>query len=408
MHPDHKVILPVHFARRIPAPDDAPLHLSTVETHIFRVRAVDVPPGIPDDANPREPNLNRQVYRRVRDSLAAIANDSGSFHLKHGGIVVVAERVEKLDRQETLDGKDRYRLWFNPDIQQGIVNGNHSYQLILDALKTEPEGIPSNQYVEIKVYTGVPPEVVPDLAEGLNTFMQVREESLADLRKQFDWLKDAVKDHPRGLESISWHEGDEGKYEVREVIALLMALDPMRYGIADPVGIENTYARVSSVFQSYLTDPSKVKRFEPIVLQALELYEYIRYTARDRWPTARFGQSLLAEKKTNAHFTFPFLLDENGNQRKSDIRLIKAAAVPCFSAFRAVVDAPADGPAAWRYPFDEVKALWDECAADLLREVRDAIEQHGRNVHYAGRSVMLYRATTKTLELADLRRRVPS
>ena len=78
----------------------------------------------------------------------------------------------------------------------------------------------------------------------------------------------------------------------------------------------------------------------------------------------------------------------------------------CFSAFRAVVDAPPDGPASWRYPFGEVKALWDECAADLLREVRDAIEQHGRNVHYAGRSVMLYRATTKTLELADLRRRV--
>jgi hypothetical protein len=400
MDPEHSVVLHAQFARRMPAPDDAPMSLRGVETHIFRVRAIDVPAGIPDDANPREPNLDRQVYKRVRDSLAAVENDPGSFHLKHGGIVVVAGRVER------LDSTDDYRLWFDPDVQQGIVNGNHSYRLILDALDTDSEGIPSNQYVEIKVYTGVPPEVVPDLAEGLNTAMQVRAESLADLRKQFDWLKGAVGDHPRGMESISWHEGDDGQYEVREVIALLMALDPMRYGVADPVGIENTYARVSSVFQSYLTEPSKVERFETIVLQALELYEYIRYTARDRWPTSRFGVSLLAERKKNSVFTFPFLLSEHGGASKSDTRLIKAAAIPCFSAFRAVVDAPPDGPASWRYPFGEVKALWDECAADLLREVRDAIEQHGRNVHYAGRSVMLYRATTKTLELADLRRRV--
>ncbi|MGJ3229512.1 AIPR family protein [Micromonospora aurantiaca (nom. illeg.)] len=160
-----------------------------VETHIFRVRATELPAGIPDDANPREANLNRQVYRKVKASLfgAEGSDGTGSFHLKHGGIVLVAEKVEKLDG-------DRYRLWFNPAVKQGVANGNHSYQLIL-AAQAEAD-IPEDQYVEIKVHVNVPHQIVPDLADGLNTSMQVREESLADLRNQFDWLKKVCESRP--------------------------------------------------------------------------------------------------------------------------------------------------------------------------------------------------------------------
>jgi hypothetical protein len=396
--PKNSVILHAQIARRIPAPPDAPAQLASVETHIFRVKAAEVPPGIPDDANPREPNLNRQVYRGVRGSLAGDQGE-GTFHLKHGGIVLVADKVERMQGQ-----RDCYRLWFNPAVKQGIANGNHSYQLLLDAQVTN--GIPDNQYVEIKVHTGVPPEVVPDLAEGLNTSMQVREESLADLRNQFDWLKKSLA--PRGEKSVSWHEGDEGEYDVREVIALLMALDPTRYTLEDPVGIENTYARLSSVFRSYLIDPARVERFGPIALQALELYEYIRYSAIGLWQ-GRFRSTLIADRKKNSLFTFPFLPDSKGKPRTSDARLTKAAAIPCFAAFRTLVDVPEKGKVTWRYDFEDIKSMWDEYGAEVMREVHDAVtKQHNGNTHYAGRSVMLYRATTKTLELADLRRRVAS
>jgi hypothetical protein len=392
-----KVVIHASYARRIPAPTDAPSDLAQVETHIFRVRAVDLPAGIPDDANPREPNLNRQVYRRVRDSLLG-SQGTGSFHLKHGGIVLVADKVEKLSN-------DDYRLSFDPEVKQGIANGNHSYQLILKSQKTDI--IPEDQYIEIKVHTGVPPALVPDLADGLNTSMQVREESLADLRNQFDWLKKGcLSSHPFALDAIAWHEGNDGEYDVREIIGLLMALDPSRYPLEDPVGIENTYARLSSVFRSYLVDPSRVERLAPITLEALELYEYIRYTAIKVWK-GHFRATLLADRKKTTEFVFPFLLDRNGKPKSSDARLTKAAAIPCFAAFRALVELPDDGPVTWRYSFDEIKAMWDQYGGEVLREVHDAVtRQHGNNPHYAGRDVMLYRATTKTLELADLRRRV--
>ncbi len=394
MDPKNSVIIHAQYARRMPAPADAPTELATVDTHIFRVKAAEIPPGIPDDANPRTPNLNRQVYRRVRASLDG-SEGTGSFHLKHGGIVLVAEKVERMP-------DERYRLWFNPQVKQGIANGNHSYRLILEA--QEADTIPDNQYVEIKVHTGVPADVVPDLAEGLNTSMQVREESLADLRSQFDWLKESLA--PVGDKAISWHEGDEGEYDVREVIALLMALDPTRYTLEDPIGIENTYARLSSVFRSYLTDPDKVKRFGPIALEAMELYEYIRYSAVSLWK-GRFRGTLIADRKKNSMFTFPFLPDGKGGTRQSDTRLTKAAAIPSFAAFRALVDVPEHGDASWRYDFEEIKSMWDDYGSDVMREVHDAVtKQHSGNTHYAGRSVMLYRATTKTVELADLRRRM--
>lgn len=400
MDPKNSVLLHAPIARRFPAAPDAPPELAGVDTHIFRVKAAEVPPGIPDDANPREPNLNRQVYRRVRASLSG-QQGAGSFHLKHGGIVLVAEKVEKLS-----DG--RYRLWFNPEVKQGIANGNHSYHLLIE--EQASGNIPNNQYVEIKVHTGVPADVVPDLADGLNSSMQVREESLADLRNQFDWLKNGVlADHPFGREVISWHEGDDGEYDVREVVALLMALDPTRYQLEDPIGIENTYARLSSVFHSYLADPGRVERFAPIVVQALELYEYVRFTATTLWQ-GRFRATLIADRKKTGVFSFPFLLDKNGNPSNSDARLTKAAAIPCFAAFRALVDVPTDGSSVrWRYDFEEIKSMWDQYGPEVMREVHDAVtRQHNGNTHYAGRSPMLYRATTKTLELADLRRQLAS
>ncbi|MGW4497692.1 AIPR family protein [Micromonospora sp. NPDC004336] len=396
----NSVILHAPMARRFPAPPDSPADLALVETHIFRVRATELPAGIPDDANPREANLNRQVYRKVKASLfgGEGSDGTGSFHLKHGGIVLVAEKVERLDG-------DRYRLWFNPAVKQGVANGNHSYQLIL-AAQAEAE-IPEDQYVEIKVHVNVPHQIVPDLADGLNTSMQVREESLADLRNQFDWLKKVCEGRPGGMEAISWHEGNDGIYDVREVLALLMALDPTRYPLEDPVGVENVYARVSSVFKLYLKDPGRVEKFAPIALEALELYEYIRFSAARLWQ-GKFRLLKIADRPSNGYlFTFPFLLDETGKPEQSDARLTKAAAIPCFAAFRPMVNVDKDGHASWKYDFTEIKAMWDQYGDEVMKEVHDTVtRQHSGNTHYAGRSPMLYRATSKTLELADLRRQL--
>jgi hypothetical protein len=99
-------------------------------------------------------------------------------------------------------------------------------------------------------------------------------------------------------------------------------------------------------------------------------------------------------------------LGKAGKPEASELRLTKAAAIPCFTAFRPMVNVDEGGHASWKYDFAEVKAMWDQYGDEVMREVHDTVRQHNNNTHYAGRSPMLYRATSKTLELADLRRQL--
>ncbi|MGF1235750.1 AIPR family protein [Streptomyces sp. 2-6] len=395
-------LFPASIARRFPAPAEVQPDFRNVETHVLRVRAQDVPAGLPDDANPRDPNLNRQVYRQVRASLLGEdGTGTGIFHLKHGGIVLIAEKLERVE-----DGL--YRVSFNGGGKQGVANGGHTYRLILDA---QEKGIPADQYVEFKIHVGVPEDAVPDVADGLNTSMQVRPESLADLRNKFDWLKEALGKLPGGADHVAWHEGDAGDYDVREVIALLMALDPERYKLDNPVGIENTYARLSSVFKAYLSEGQgeRVEGFANIAAEAMTLYEYIRCTAVEVF-TRKFRATNLRETRANgSKYEFPYLRDPlTGKPRTCDVRLVKPAAIVAFTAFRVLVDVDQEtGTASWRYPFPEVLGMWDAHGDELLREFHDALNGQLRgNLHYAGRAPLSYKASTRTLEVADLKKRL--
>ena len=393
------VLLHAPIARRFPAQPGSVPEFDSVVTYVLRVKATEVPAGIPMDANPREPNLNRQVYRDVRSSLVGEKGGTGSFHLKHGGIVLIAESCVKVS-------DDTYKVTFAEGAKQGIANGGHSYSLILETQETH--FIPEDQYVEFKVHTNVPLDAIPDLADGLNSSMQVRAESLADLREEFEWLKKALSATPAGEKSVSWHEGQNTEYDVREVIALLMSLDPTRYPLDNPVGIENTYARVSSVFKAYLSDQERVQGFENIAAEAMALFEYIRRTAADVYTSKVFRKTSLKESRKNGvEYTFPFLIDRTGKAETSDVRLVKPAAIVAFTAFRAVVILDEDGVASWRYPFEEILEMWDTSGNEMLREFHDALGSQFRgNLHYAGRSPLVYRASAKTLEVADLRRQV--
>ena len=68
-----------------------------VDTHFILVPAGALPEDLPLDANPRDPNVNRPVYRAVAKSLRE-EDDSvdGSFHLKHRGIVPITDIARML------------------------------------------------------------------------------------------------------------------------------------------------------------------------------------------------------------------------------------------------------------------------------------------------------------------------
>ena len=112
---------PVRFVRRIPDPV-----FPQCERHILMCAIGDLPNGIPTDPNPRKPRIDRLIWREIKKHLLNEEGTPNTFHLKNKGITLIAQRVIKID-------DEKVELAFEDG--QGIVDGGHTYELLL----TEPK-----------------------------------------------------------------------------------------------------------------------------------------------------------------------------------------------------------------------------------------------------------------------------
>jgi len=182
-------------------------------------------------ANPRKnPKINSRVAKQIRESLLNRDGVQDAFHLAHLGITIVATDFQKVEGRE-----DAYRLRFKLDLSEepdeGIVNGLHTMAVIEDLLREEVELSP-NQYVSFTVITGIPDEdrttIIPFIAKGRNTVLQVKEESIDNLMGRFDTLKAVIEPMPY-QDRIGWEESANRDYHVLDVLAIMTALNPLLY-----------------------------------------------------------------------------------------------------------------------------------------------------------------------------------
>ncbi len=78
----NKAIVKSEYSRRFPDPMNENINGDSlnIEHHILLSRAIDIPSGIPPTPNPREPRIDKGIYKKVRESLENTADLS--FHLK--------------------------------------------------------------------------------------------------------------------------------------------------------------------------------------------------------------------------------------------------------------------------------------------------------------------------------------
>lgn len=382
------------------------------ETHYMLVPAGELPPEIPLDANPRDPNINRPVYRAIARSLRQ-EDDSvaGSFHLKHRGLTIVASSVRKLDATMRDDGLDLFEIGFASDGVYGIVDGGHSYAIVQEAAAAG--AIPSDEYLKLEVITGIPTEtLVTEIAGGRNTSMQVQAKSLLDLKKEFQFLKDALA--PAGWDGdIAWHEGDDGDVDVVDVIAILSCFDIETYPnrTTHPV---DAYRRKKSMLDRFQQDPDRYRRLTPIITDVLHLHDWISFDSKNRWQEVggvsgsggKYGALEMVEqaKGNRPDFSFTFL---NGDQSRS--RLRRPAVFPILGSFRRLLSKDPDGvpygpyqPVKWRDGFDEVMELWNQAGGHLLRRFYEHWDSTGRDLHAAGRSPAAWGSLYNELAVIDL------
>lgn len=183
--------------------------------YVCYAKANTIPDEILDwmETNPRQQNMKTTVALNIINSLKI--NDC--FHELNRGIVLSANEVSYDNKEEVV------KISLNDVAIHGDIDGGHTLRAIID-LKNKGE-LPENRYVFFEIFTGIDSPV--ELASARNISNQVDLKSIQELEKNFEIIKEAVKDTEFANKiSYKMYEQDENNVkktvDVREIIAILM------------------------------------------------------------------------------------------------------------------------------------------------------------------------------------------
>ena len=209
------------------------------------------------------------------------------------------------------------------------MDGAHTYEIIMRgksqiAELNTGEGNPIDQYVKIEVLTGLDGSLTTEIAGGLNTAVAVQLMSLADLGKEFDWIKDELA-KKSFIQHIAFKQNEAKEFDARDVIRLLDLFNIAEFpneGTAYPI---RAYTSKESVLKHFLSKgedgqlehEASYKRLRPILNDILVLHDTISANARDLALHAGGGKKggllkfVEGTRKSKKTFSFnPFIGDE--------------------------------------------------------------------------------------------------
>ncbi len=397
------VTLPFLSARKLADPFN-----KRVITYEFRVDTRQIP-ELPTDANarPSDAAKKRRVYRSVRNAALDGALDldedatPGLFGYKHLGVNVIAESVDEVDNHTAI-------LHFKDG--QGVMNGGHGLA-ILHELQHDPgvAQMPSN-FIKVSVVVGLDDAVIPEVAGANNTSVQVKAQSLLELKGAFDPLKRALANTRLGS-GVQWREGDEGSNKVEDIVAVMTCFRSDVYPVGDHRRTPyNAYAYKTGLIDEFRKDLAGYHALAPSLPEILEFQDYIRTQPKKMYNDAggRFG----ALKFVDSIFT-----DAKGEKRKKPLppfempftgekvehRLNLAAVYPILAAFRLLIRKNRTS-FEWTLPFEEIKGLWDDISVEVMDATKDACAGAGYALTSLGKSRPHWDNVQRIVEIAVMRR----
>ena len=367
--------------------------------------------------NPRPvPSTNKKVARQIEASLLNFETpEDDVFHLAHLGITIVGDVVKEDDDAITVSFKVDPTDSEEP--ADGVVNGLHSLAVIEKVLK-ESE-ISDRQYITFNVISGIPASkrdtLIPWIARGRNTVLQVKDQSIDNLMGLFEPFKEATSALPYG-DVIGWEESARKDYDVLDVLAILTALNPVVFPNEAPSGDEVTHPLAAYEKQSAALKLFEDERFRdsykqmiPLLPDALHLYDVIRSTATEKYNTGKrqAGHLRIVEKKLGKDgkarsnvWTFPFYRREDGGYGATGTyRLSNAATYPMLAAFRVFVrQNAAQTKMSWEGGFRAVLKAWDDLGEEMMVSCVETSQSLGgaNNINAVGKNRPLWRALHKT------------
>ena len=292
---------------------------------------------LPDLSDWREINVREAKTRgRVPNAIRASFNEKADeFLFMNRGLVIAADKV---NFKEAPGEKHLDLILVDPEIH-GLLDGGHTYRIVTESAKgVSPEDPP--RYVRVEIITGFDRETISDLVEARNTSNQVRDESLANLRQEFEPLKDVLRSQ-KYFDLIAWSEYEEletGKpkpIDVRDIISYLITFDTAAFNSTTQPLI--AYKDKRACLHHFQQHSHRLEKLFPLLPDILLLWDEIHSSWRGWYSEGReeeagiSGRFLALTAILQASETLYF---KNVNVR---YRMPEAYKYPILSALRASV-----------------------------------------------------------------------
>lgn len=332
--------------------------------------------------NPRLTKFNSGIAKEIARSATA---SRGQFHELNRGAVLVAESAKYDSNAGTIV------IDFGPPSKKrGLADGGTTVtalsKVIEDGFEQSIER-DEQQFVNIRIMCGpYSDSEVEQLVEALNTNKQVDAFSIANYGGSFNWIKEVLE---RGnFPKVSYFDGDDGEYSIQEVIQILslfvLPLDEEEEG----PGPTTAYVSKQKCLEIYKEKTSAFKKFAPVLLELLEMSEYIPATIAPKYGDTggRLRALSLIEPRPSR---LPYLA------RTINFTPHNAWVFPMLAALKPALRIESN-TVSWKVP---VKELFDSVAAVLFSRVKKTFND-GKALNYVGRNAELYEVLSLTVEKA--------
>ena len=334
--------------------------------------------------NPRLTSGNSGIAKEIQ---ASATSSRGKFHELNRGPVLVAESA-KLDSNAGTIVID-----FGPSSKKrGLADGGTTVtalsKVIAEGFKQSKEK-DEHQFVNVRIMCGPYSDTeVEQLVEALNTNKQVDAFSIANYSGDFNWIKKILDD--ARFPKVSYFDGDEGDYTIQEVIQILSLFAlPLNPDTDDPgPGPTTAYVSKQKCLEIYREEPLAFERFSTVLVDLLEMSEYIPATIATKYSDAggRLRGLDMIESKPSK---LPYL------DKTIKFTPHNAWVFPMLAALKPALNIQTNS-VNWKVPRKE---LFDSVATTLFNRVKQTFAD-GKALNYVGRNAELYDVLLLTVEKA--------
>jgi hypothetical protein len=347
--------------------------------------------------NVRDPKITGAVPRAIQRGFQDYAE---MFLFMNRGLVLSVDSVSFDQKTSSMT------LNFSDPNLHGLLDGGHTYNIVREAIEGS-NGVP--RYLKVEILEGFGTDDITQIVDARNTSNQVADESLINLRGEFDELKQALKGAPY-FDKVAFKEfeydeqGVPKPIDIREVVAILTAFD--RENFSESIHPINTYRSKSAVLKHFKEHLPSYKKIYPLAQQLLELFDQIQLKLPELYNKARgqtggvsggkFGKLTGVVYRDGKLVSDLYFLGV-----KSKYGVPAGFVYPILGAFRALLE-ERDGKYVWGSGLDPVKLLDTDLGLKLADTIGNfALE--AQNPSKTGKSPLVWQACFQSVEVAYLR-----